>query len=77
MLHYLARRIVVAILTIWAISVITFAIIQLPPGDFVTAYVARLQSTGTFVSSEEAESLRRQFGLDRPMYVQYYRWLRQ
>lgn len=75
MLSYLVRRIAVAVLTIWAVSVITFVIIQLPPGDFVTAYVAQLQSTGTFVSEEQAQGLREQFGLDRPMYVQYYRWV--
>lgn len=75
MLGYLARRAAVSILTIWAVSVITFIIIQLPPGDFVTAYVAQLQSAGTYISPEEAENLRLQFGLNQPMYVQYYRWV--
>ncbi len=77
MLRYLARRIAVAILTIWAVSVITFIIIQLPPGDFVTAYVAQLQSAGTYISPAEAENLRQQFGLNQPMYVQYFRWITQ
>lgn len=75
MLSYLAQRAAVAVLTIWAVSVLTFIIIQLPPGDFVTAYVAQLQSAGTYISPEQAESLRQQFGLNQPMYVQYYRWI--
>ncbi len=71
MINYMIRRIAAGILTIWAASVISFVVIQLPPGDYVTAYIAQLQSTGTFVSSEEAAALRIQYGLDRPIYVQY------
>jgi peptide/nickel transport system permease protein len=56
-------------------SIIAFVVIQLPPGDYVTAYVARLQSMGTVVSSEEAAALRIQYGLDQPIYVQYAKWL--
>lgn len=77
MLSYLARRTAVAILTIWAVSVITFIIIQLPPGDFVTAYVAQLQSAGTYISPAEADNLRQQFGLNQPMYIQYLNWITQ
>jgi peptide/nickel transport system permease protein len=75
MLGYLARRTAVAVLTVWAVSVITFVIIQLPPGDFATAYVAQLQSAGTYISPEQTENIRQQFGLNQPMYVQYYRWV--
>ena len=63
------------ILTIWAATVISFIVIQLPPGDFVTSYIASLQSTGTIISMEEADALRAQYGLDRPMYVQYAKWM--
>ncbi|MGQ4808109.1 Inner membrane ABC transporter permease protein YejB [Candidatus Entotheonellaceae bacterium PAL068K] len=75
MLAYLVRRFLLAIVTVWAISVISFAIIQLPPGDFVTAYVAQLQSIGTVMREAEAETLRIQYGLDQPFPVQYYKWL--
>ena len=74
MLAYIVRRILVAFGTIWAISVIAFAIIQLPPGDYVTAYIAELESTGTIVDDSEAENLRLLYGLNSPMYVQYYKW---
>jgi peptide/nickel transport system permease protein len=75
-LTYFVQRLLLAVVTVWAISVISFAIIQLPPGDFVTAYIAQLQSLGTIVSQSEADALRREYGLDRPFPVQYYKWLR-
>jgi peptide/nickel transport system permease protein len=75
MIDFLFRRVSAGILTIWAASVIAFVTIQLPPGDYVTAYVANLQSTGTIVSQEEAIALRMQYGLDQPMYVQYFKWM--
>ncbi len=75
MLSYIARRFLLAILTVWAISVLSFTIIQLPPGDYVTAYIAQLSATGSVVSAEEAENLRLQYGLDQPVYVQYVKWM--
>ena len=71
------KRLLLALLTIWAISVISFGIIQLPPGDYVTAYVAQLMSTGTQVTDEEANNLREQYGLDSPFPVQYMKWMQQ
>jgi len=62
------------LLTIWAASILSFVVIQLPPGDYVTSYIANLQASGTMVSVAEAEALRQQYGLDRPMYVQYLKW---
>lgn len=75
MLGYILRRALIAVGTVWVISMIAFAIIQLPPGDYVSAYVAQLVVTGTVISQEEAENLRRQYGLDQPIYVQYVKWL--
>jgi peptide/nickel transport system permease protein len=57
--------------------VIAFAIIQLPPGDYVTAYIAQLEAQGDFVSEDEAVNLRTEYGLDQPFPVQYYKWMRQ
>jgi len=72
--NYIIRRFLAGILTIWAASIISFVVIQLPPGDYVTAYIANLQSTGTVLSTEEAQALRLQYGLDQPVYVQYIKW---
>jgi peptide/nickel transport system permease protein len=75
MLGYILRRLLMAVGTVWVISVISFAIIQLPPGDYVTSYIAQLMATGTLVTQEEAENLRVQYGLNQPMYVQYAKWV--
>ncbi len=76
MLAYLIRRVVLAILTIWAVSALSFAIIRLPPGDYIISYIASQSAAGGFVSEQEVQALRREYGLDQPMYVQYLRWMK-
>jgi peptide/nickel transport system permease protein len=75
MLSYLVRRVLLAALTIVFISILSFVIIQLPPGDYVDSYIAQLASSGALVGAEEAANLRAQYGLDQPIYVQYLRWI--
>src|SRR6267378_3571725 len=75
MLNYVARRLVLALITCAAISVLTFVIIRLPPGDFVDAYIANLAVGGSTVSAEQAAAMRREYGLDRPVVVQYGLWM--
>ena len=75
MLAYILRRLLLALGTVWVISIIAFMIIQLPPGDYVTSYIAQLMATGTLVTQDEAENLRIQYGLNQPIYVQYAKWL--
>lgn len=77
MLSYLIRRVAYGLLTIVAVSVLSFTIIQLPPGDYVTSYIAALEQQGGEVSAEEAAALRAQYGLGQPGYVQYFRWVTQ
>jgi len=76
MLAYLIRRAILAVLTIWAVSLLSFIIIQLPPGDYLTAYIAQMSASGGFISQEEVDALRHEYGLDRPLSVQYLRWMR-
>ena len=75
MLIYLARRLLLAVLTCLFISVATFAIIHLPPGDYVSTYVAEMSASGSSMTQEEAEALRHQYGLDQPILVQYMKWM--
>jgi peptide/nickel transport system permease protein len=75
MVVYIVRRVLLAIVTVWAISVLSFVIIQLPPGDYITSYIAQMSASGSIVSQEEADNLRAQYGLDQPIYVQYVRWM--
>ena len=75
MITFVTRRLLLGLVTIWLISVLSFAIIQLPPGDFVDAYIAQLSSSGSTVSAAEADSLRKLYGLGQPFYVQYGKWI--
>lgn len=75
MISFVVRRFFLALVTLGAISVMSFIIIQLPPGDFVDAYIARLSSMGSSVSMAEAQALRQLYGLDQPYVVQYAKWI--
>jgi peptide/nickel transport system permease protein len=72
--QFLARRLLLGAVTIWAISVISFTIIQLPPGDFVSNYIAQLSQSGILGSDEDVARLRADYGLDQPLYVRYASW---
>ncbi|OHC74125.1 MAG: ABC transporter permease [Rhodospirillales bacterium RIFCSPLOWO2_12_FULL_58_28] len=74
MINYLARRILMMLMTLVVISVLVFIIIQLPPGDYLTSYIAELESQGEMVNKEKIEFLRHHYGLDRPMIEQYFIW---
>jgi peptide/nickel transport system permease protein len=76
-LRYIARRFGLGLFTLWAISVLTFMIIQLPPGDFVSTYIASVGESGGETSAATVARLRADYGLDQPMYVQYLKWLNQ
>jgi peptide/nickel transport system permease protein len=77
MLAYIGRRALLAVFTVWAISMLAFVIIQLPPGDYVSSYIAQMAAMGSVVSDEEAQNLRIQYGLGQPIYVQYWKWMKQ
>jgi len=77
MLAYILRRAALALITLLAISVLSFAIIQLPPGDFGTTYIASMSAGGASVSEGDIQAVREQYGLDKPMTVQYLRWMGQ
>jgi peptide/nickel transport system permease protein len=76
MLAYIGRRALLAVFTVWAISMLSFTIIQLPPGDYVTSYIAQMAAMGSVVSDEEAQNLRIQYGLGQPIYIQYFKWMK-
>lgn len=75
MLTYILRRVVMMVPMLLAISFISFVIIQLPPGDFLNTMQAVQGASGGGMTNEQAELLRRQYGLDEPMMVQYVKWL--
>jgi peptide/nickel transport system permease protein len=71
---FLVRRVLTMMWTLVAISVLVFVIIQLPPGDYLTTYIAELQAQGEGVDEEKVAFLREQYGLDRPLWEQYLVW---
>ena len=75
MFHLILKRLLWMIPTLFAISFISFALIQLPPGDYLTSYVTALAETGEPVAEEQVEALRRRYDLDRPFIIQYLKWL--
>ena len=74
MLKYIIRRLIIMIPTLIAISVISFIIIELPPGDFVTTYIKGLERFGIMDTPQLAEALRERYGLNQPAYVRYFKW---
>lgn len=77
MLSYIARRVLYMLLMLIMGSVVSFLVITLPPGDYMTSYIQQLKAAGTDVSIEQEIALRRQYGLDYPLPVQYFKWITQ
>jgi peptide/nickel transport system permease protein len=75
MTRYILQRLALLPLLMVIYSFVIFAIIQAPPGDFLTAYVATLASSGSSLSAEQIAAMRAQYGLDQPFFVQYLLWL--
>ena len=75
MAQFILRRVLFMIPTMFVISIVAFVVIQLPPGDYLTSYVASLSATGEQVQAETIEALEARFGLGQPMHVQYMKWI--
>lgn len=75
MAQFIFRRVLLMIPTLFAVSIVAFIIIQLPPGDFLTSYITNLAGTGETVQEDVIEAMNQRFGLDQPIYVQYFKWI--
>lgn len=73
---YIARRALFTILVLVAVSMISFVVIQLPPGDYVTTYINRMLEQGSAVDQATVAALRAEYGLDQPEYIQYAKWMK-
>ena len=76
MLEFVLRRFTLMIPLLFIVSIVTFVLIQLPPGDYLSTYINQLEASGTQISEAEIQNLKRMYGLDQPMYVQYFKWMR-
>ncbi len=74
MLSYLVHRILIMIPTLIAISIVIFTIINLPPGDYFSTYIAELQASGEATDLAKIHFLQAQYGFDRPLWEQYVFW---
>lgn len=75
MLRYILQRLLLIPILLFMFSVMVFALVQAPPGDFLTSYIATLASSGSSLEKEEIEMLKQQYGLDQPVHIQYLRWM--
>src|SRR3989337_1976926 len=75
MLRYILQRIILIPVLLIIFSVMVFALVQAPPGDFLTSYIATLSSSGSSLDQAEIVALEHQFGLDQPAHIQYLRWM--
>jgi peptide/nickel transport system permease protein len=75
---FIVRRFLLGVFALWVISIIAFFVVTLPPGDFVDDYVANLvgeAGQGTPAAALLEENLRIEYGLDRPVFYQYLKWI--
>lgn len=75
MFAFVLRRLIIFIPMLVVVSIVSFFLIQAPPGNFLDDYISRLRAQGEQVDMAEIENLKRRYGLDQPMYVQYWRWI--
>ncbi len=75
MLKFIVRRIIILVPLLILVSIVSFIVIQLPPGNFVESYIRNLELQGGSVNAAQKEALLRQYGLDQPVVVQYFIWI--
>lgn len=76
LVQYIIKRVLMIIPTLFLISILVFFVIQLPPGDYVSAHIAALATEGEYVDADYAASLRADYGLDLPVHEQYIKWIK-
>ena len=75
MFRYLIRRVLYMIPTLFGMSLVSFLIIQLPPGDYLSSLVATMSENGQTVDPDQIARLKQVYGLGDPFYVQYWKWI--
>lgn len=75
MLTYIFKRLLMMIPTVFLVSLVSFLIIQLPPGDYLSTVVAGMQQQGQAVQPEQLQALRVRYALDEPIFIQYWTWI--
>jgi peptide/nickel transport system permease protein len=75
MARYIVQRLLLLPILLVIFSIIVFALVQAPPGDFLTSYISTLAASGSSMDDATVAALKQQFGVDQPFMVQYGRWM--
>ncbi|AKR55890.1 ABC transporter permease [Devosia sp. H5989] len=75
MLAYIVRRLGYMVVVLFLISVVCFYIINLPPGSFIETFATQLEAAGAPASQAQLDYLTHRYGLDQPLYIQYWNWI--
>jgi len=75
MLRFAARRILYMVPTLVVVSILSFIIIELPPGDYLTTVVTNMRASGEVVDEAILAAMEQRYGLNQPVYVQYWKWI--
>lgn len=75
MLLYILKRLAYMVPTLFGMSLVSFLIIQLPPGDFLTSLTSAIADSGQSLDQASIDRLTALYGLDQPFYVQYWNWI--
>jgi peptide/nickel transport system permease protein len=74
MANYILRRVLYMVVTIFFVSIIGFALIELPPGSALYAKIQELRAQGGEISQDQINALEARYGLNDPVYVKYLKW---
>lgn len=74
-MNYYIKRTIYMVAILFVVTIINFILIQLPPGDVASTEIAQLEMAGNMVTVEEAAAIREQYGLDKPLIAQYFKWI--
>lgn len=75
MLNYIVYRLFQIVPLLVMISILTFTVIELPPGDYLTSYITRMEQSGTKVDQATVDRLKQEYGLGKPLYYRYFWWI--
>ncbi|MEN9062381.1 MULTISPECIES: ABC transporter permease [Ponticoccus] len=73
--RFILKRLLWMVPFLFAVSIVAFLLIQAPPGDYLTTYIAKLGESNEVLDQASIQNLRARFGLDQPLYVQYFKWV--
>ena len=76
LVNYILKRTLQLIPLLFAISIVIFIIIQLPPGDYLTTYIIQMEKSGLEVNQSAIINMTKRYGLDKPVYQQYFYWMK-